>query len=315
MDTPDLLSRWVRLPTGVKAHYMTAGAAGENIVFLHGGLNGSSGQAGWREIAPGLAAAGFRVFCPDLVAFGLTLDHNETYGYGMGAQLDFLRDFVDTMCLDTFHLVGNSLGCNIGAHFLVDHPERVLTFSGIAGAFGDVVPEDAVQAPPKKGGPVDISFDGTEASMRRLLENIVLHKEKVSDELVAMRTRAANLQGERFGKMMGQFFTDVQHAGDANSQARYRTKGRLDTLTTPAIYVYGAKDTLSPVERAYVQEDALPNFQVFYPPHCGHQSQTDDPELHVRLLTEFIRDGKVTAETAREAGVSQRRPLSSLVQG
>lgn len=312
IDTPDLLSRWVRLATGVKAHYMTAGASGEDIVLIHGGLNGSSGQAGWREIAPGLAAAGFRVHCPDMVAFGLTEDPTEAYGHGLGAQLNFLRDFLDALGIEKFHLVGNSLGCNIGAHFLVDNPDRVLSFAGIAGAFGDVVPDDVVQKPADPGK-INIVFDGTEASMRTILENIVLRKEKVSDDLVEMRTRAANRQGDRYVKMMGQFFEDVRHTGEANTCARFRTKGRLDQVTTPAIYIYGAKDVLSPVENAYVQEDALPNFQVFYPPECGHQSQTDDPDLHVRLLTEFIRDGKITAETAREAGVSQRRPLSPLV--
>lgn len=313
IDTPDLYSRWVRLPGGVKTHYMTAGSSGPNIVLLHGGLNGSSGQAGWRDIAPGLAKAGFRVYAPDLPAFGLTVDETEYYGYGLGAQLNFLRDFVDALCLDTFHLAGNSLGCNIGAHYLVDNPHRVLSFAGIAGAFGDVVPEDAVQRPAKRSK-INLDFDGTEAAMRRILENIVLNPEKVSDDLVAMRTRAANAQGDRWDKMMGQFFQDVGHKGDANSSVRYRTKGRLEKLTTPAIYIYGAKDTLNPVEQAYIQEDALPNFQMFYPPNCGHQSQTDDPDLHIRLLSEFFRDGKVTAATAKEAGVSQRRPLGPYVE-
>ena len=57
-----LLSRWVRLPSGVQAHYVTAGEDGPAVVLLHGGINGSSGTAGFRFMAPMLAANGFRRF-------------------------------------------------------------------------------------------------------------------------------------------------------------------------------------------------------------------------------------------------------------
>ena len=65
IDSPGLMSRWVRLGNGAKAHYMTAGDTGPNVILLHGGIAGSSGTAGWRFMAPFLAANGFRVYCPD----------------------------------------------------------------------------------------------------------------------------------------------------------------------------------------------------------------------------------------------------------
>jgi len=52
---PGFASRWVRLPSGAKCHYMSAGDDGPAVVLLHGGLPGSSGLAGWRWMAPFLA--------------------------------------------------------------------------------------------------------------------------------------------------------------------------------------------------------------------------------------------------------------------
>jgi hypothetical protein len=59
----------------------------------------------------------------------------------------------------------------------------------------------------------------------------------------------------------------------------------------------------------------LPNIQFFYPEDCGHQGQSDQPELFNQLFLEFFRDGRVSRETADRAGVSKRRPeIETLVE-
>src|SRR5690348_12881818 len=52
LSIPGLHSRYVRLASGARAHYMTAGQDGPNVILLHGGIPGSSGTAGWRFMAP-----------------------------------------------------------------------------------------------------------------------------------------------------------------------------------------------------------------------------------------------------------------------
>lgn len=313
VKVPGMASRWVRLAGGAKAHYMTSGDSGPPVVLLHGGLPGSSGTAGWRFAAPFLGANGFRVYCPDQPGFGLADTNPEHWPSGVHSHVDFLHEFATALGLPAFHLAGNSMGCANTASYVVAHPERIRSFALIAGDVGDLVsperrPASTVALP---------RYDGTAAGMRRMMEMIIYRTEAIADELIEMRWRAAERQKEAYAHFWPGF---LQWAGlapweDDNLAARLSTKGRLDRLTLPAIYLYGRQDVLIPVEWGYEQEDLLPNVQFFYPDQCGHQGQTDQPELFNQVLLEFFRDGRVSRSTADRAGVSRRRPeLASLVE-
>jgi pimeloyl-ACP methyl ester carboxylesterase len=128
-----------------------------------------------------------------------------------------------------------------------------------------------------------------------------------------MRTRAAILQKDSI---------KAYHAGsdaiskDANLAQVQVAKGRLEQLTHPRILLWGANDVLNPVENAYLQEDVTPFIQYFYPTECGHQGQTDRPDLFNQVFLEFFRDGMLSRETAEAAGISRRRPeLPGVVKG
>ena len=312
---PGLHSRWVRLANGAKAHYVTSGETGPAVILLHGGIEGSSGTAGWRFMAPFLGANGFRVYCPDQPGFGLSDNSRPEYiEHGPKAQVDFLKMFADALCVDKFHLSGNSFGCTNSCNFLISHPERVLSVAFIAGGLGDIV-DPSLRLAPKEGkftpNPdyVMPQFDGTDESMRVLMEGIIYEKKAIWPELVQMRVRAALRHREaraRAGMPPFTLFTQQ----DANIRQIFTTKDRLPRLTTPMIYLYGMDDVLSPVENGFNQEDAVPNIQFFYPQQCGHQGQTDQPEMFNQVFLEFFRDGKVSWKTAQWAGVSRRRPIN-----
>lgn len=317
VHVPGMLSRWVRLSTGAKVHYMTSGETGPAVVLLHGGINGSSGTAGWRFMAPFLGAHGFRVYAPDLPSYGLTEDPGNYYGYGLGGHVDFVHDFVRQIGVDEFHLAGNSLGCSIAAQYVVTHPEQVLGFAMIAGRIGDLVsPEDIRRADGRdKHEMPHVRFDGSEESMRAVLENITYDPSKVTDDVVRMRTLAAQKHNGTYAENLARVFAPQNGASDVNEMARLTTRGRLDTVSIPGIYVYGRQDVVFRVEAGYLQEDALPNVQFFYPDETGHQGQTDQPELINQLFLEFFRDGRVSWEVSVRAGISERRPPISSVVG
>lgn len=312
IEVPGMMSRWIRLASGAKAHYMTSGTTGPAVVLLHGGLPGSSGTAGWRFMAPFLGANGFRVYCPDMPAFGLSDDREEFWPEGVHSYVDFIHEFTTALCLDEFHLAGNSMGCMNTANYVVAHPERVLSFALIAGDIGDVVP--AGLKPPAK---IELTqYDGTREGMRSMMSAIIFRGEAINDDLIEMRYAAA----ERGKKAHAQFWPGLLQYGriipweNPNIEARLSTKGRLDKLTIPGIYLYGTEDVLTPVEWGYEQEKVLPNVQFFYPEETGHQGQTDSPEIFNNVFLDFFRDGQVSRQSADAAGVSKLRPeLPALV--
>ncbi|MGW1783705.1 alpha/beta fold hydrolase [Streptomyces sp. NPDC002143] len=302
LHVPGLLSRWVRLGNGERAHYMTAGETGPAVILLHGGIPGSSGASGWRFMAPLLAEQGFRVFCPDQPGFGLS-DPRPEYRpvNGPYTHVDFLNRFADALCLDEFYLSGNSMGCINTSHYVVRYPHRVKRFVLIAGPVGDQVPFAIEQ-----GLKAQVGWDGERSTMKRMMQSIIHHEEQITDDLLDARMSAADIHKEGWiawqkANNLGVLDHDVAIA--------LSTRGRLNNLRTPGICLYGRNDTILPMEDlGYKVEDGLPNVQFFYPDDCGHQGQTDQPELFTAVFTEFFRDGKVSRKTADSAGVSKRRP-------
>jgi pimeloyl-ACP methyl ester carboxylesterase len=311
---PGLYSRWVRLANGAKAHYVTSGESGPAVILLHGGIEGSSGTAGWRFMAPYLGQRGFRVYCPDQPGFGWSDTSKVEYlARGPWDQVKFLKMFADALGLDKFHLSGNSFGCSNACNFVISHPDRVLSVAFIAGGLGDIV--DAPRIPPAEGkftpNPAYVSpgFDGTEDSMRILMEGIIYKAAAIWPELITMRVKAAGRQ-RAARQAAGLPITGFGQPADPNMAQILTTKNRLDKLTVPMIYMYGTADVLLPVENGFNQEDATPNIQFFYPDHCGHQGQTDQPDMFNQVFAEFFGTGKVSWKTAEWAGVSRRRAIN-----
>jgi 2-hydroxy-6-oxonona-2,4-dienedioate hydrolase len=312
---PGLMSRWVLLANGEKAHYVTSGDTGPAVILLHGGIEGSSGTAGWRFMAPVLGANGFRVYCPDRPGFGLAdTARTEFLEQGPIRQVEFVRMFADALGLDKFHISGNSAGCAVSVNFVVTYPERILSVAFIAGGLGDIT--DTSNVSDKREWSANPTYernpyDGTEKAMKELMEGIIYEAKTIWPELITMRVNASlkqraprGISGVAQGPRGGA-------QGDPSRQQVYSTTGRLDKLSTPMIYMYGLQDVLSPVERGFAQEDSVPNVQFFYPNHCGHQGQTDQPDMFNQTFLEFFRDGKVSWKTAEWAGVSRRTAINA----
>lgn len=308
---PGCESKYIRQSNGARAHYMVAGPEdGQPVVLLHGGLPGSSGAAGWRFMMPALAEKGFRVYAPDRPGFGLS-DPRQEYRPVRGhmSWVEFVKDFTEAIGLSRFQIAGNSQGAQCAAYFTVAYPERVERLAMIAtSGFNDAFDIPAEALVPGMGFP---TWKGTKESMRELMSAIIHRGSAVTDEVIEMRTASAELQKESFLAASRWNRNAIQ---DPNTNQLLRLTGRLDKLTIPMIYLYGRQDVLGPVENAYLQEDRMPNVQFFYPDDCGHQGQTDQPEMFHQIFEEFFSTGMVKRETAEWAGVSLRRPvLSSIV--
>ncbi|MGD9715288.1 MAG: alpha/beta fold hydrolase [Thermomicrobiales bacterium] len=310
ISVPGILSRRVRLGTGAIAHYLTAGDIGPPVILLHGGTVGSSGMAGWRFMLPALAEAGFRVYAPDRPGYGFADSRPEHRSKSWLDQVKFVDMFADALGIDKFHISGNSMGSQTAIYYMCSHPDRILSSaliatSGIAG-FAGVPAEEQFQKQVEPRPP----FNGTAASMFALLSPIVWRQEGLTEDVLEMRTRSANLQKE--ARILTSTPSNVGSGtvSDPNLEQWHDVGKRFPQFNFPIIYLHGIEDSFAAVENAYLAEERLPNVQFFYPSPCGHQGQTDQPEMFNAVFSEFYRDGKVSWKTAEWVGVSRRRPIN-----
>lgn len=104
---------------GLRSHVATIGE-GEPVVLLHGF---PEHWWMWREVAPRLAAAGFRAVCPDLRGTGWT----EAVDPRIGPEtyLDDLIALLDALALERSRFLAHDMGAIPAAQLAYRHPERV----------------------------------------------------------------------------------------------------------------------------------------------------------------------------------------------
>ncbi len=286
MATQPWRSSWV-MAGGIRTHYSEAGDDGPAVILLHGGGPGSSGAAGWRFMIPALAPH-FRVYAPDQVSFGQT-DMSDPHAWpynGIESLVEHVAAFADALCLDTFHVVGNSQGAYVAAKYTLDHPTSVKNLfligsATIAGAMG-VAP---MMSPGMKAL---IEYDGTEKKMRGFLEAIVTDQNTVTDELVKGRNDAYHLPGVPEATKV---FSDVRPKliSDPNLNQHYSLEGRLNKLTIPTKFIWGAVDKFAPPELAHQFQDKIPNLPIEFIEGAGHQVQTDKPDIVNKMVIDFLK--------------------------
>ncbi len=107
---------YAELP-GVRLHYEEAGA-GPPLVLLHG--IGASRQD-WDFQVPAFARR-YRVITPDLRGFGQS---ERSGNYGVATFAGDIWALLDLLKVDSFNLIGHSMGGAVALQMAVDRPERI----------------------------------------------------------------------------------------------------------------------------------------------------------------------------------------------
>ena len=118
---PGIRSRSVQTAS-INSHVLSCGSdENEAIVFLHGNL---SAATYFEELMLSLSG-GYRCIAPDLRGYGSTEDLPIDATRGAGDWADDLGALLDTLKIDTAHLLGWSAGAAGITQFALDHPDRV----------------------------------------------------------------------------------------------------------------------------------------------------------------------------------------------
>ncbi|WP_076411252.1 alpha/beta fold hydrolase [Shewanella sp. UCD-KL12] len=191
-----------------------------------------------------------------------------------------MLELMDALSIDSFSIVGLSVGGMWGAELALLAPTRVQTLV-MMNSFIGYEPEVARA---KYYNMLDI-IRNTQAVPAALIEQITpLYFCKDAD-----KKHPALFQG---------FATSLENLEPARIESIYRLGkiifGRRDTmddienLTLPCLIMTGVEDTVRPVLESYLMHDAIDGSEFIHIPNAGHISTLEEPDFINNQLKHFL---------------------------
>jgi pimeloyl-ACP methyl ester carboxylesterase len=257
---------------GLDIAYEVAGG-GPPLIALHGAT--SSGREDLAALRPQLSSA-FAVHMPDARGHAGTRWDVTTGGFEAESLIDDLEAFADALSIETFHLLGFSMGAVTALGFAARAPERVRTLV-VIGASPQREPRASVVR-------------------HELRPERIEAEDRVWAKVLAARHDA--VQGE------GAWRDLLRGIVDDVATQRLLTPRELRGITAPALVVCGDRDPFVPVTQAAELARQVQDGRLLVLPRCGHDVLRARPAGFDEVLTGFYRStepvARRRAETARE---------------
>jgi pimeloyl-ACP methyl ester carboxylesterase len=255
---------------GLDVGYDVQGA-GPPLVLLHGAT--SLAREDFAAQLPSMSKA-FLVHMPDARGHGRTRwDARDGFRYDW--LVDDLVAFVDELGLDSFHLLGFSMGAMTALQFGARWPERLRTLI--------VVGITTLREPRATVG-------------RRLMdpERILAHEPEFAATLG--RRHDAGQGADAWQRLLPAIAADI-------AVQQLLTPAELHRIDCPAMVVCGDHDPFVPPEHAAGLARQLPNGRLFVVPDCGHEVMARRPGLFNEGTSGFYRSTE--AEALRRAALDR----------
>lgn len=231
---------------GYRLHYLEEGPRnGEPVVLVHG--LGASAED-WRNLAPYLAKAGFRVLMPDLLGYGRS-PRPADFSYSVRDEAGLVLGFMDALGLKQVDLGGWSMGGWIVQIVAGQAPERVrrLMLFDSAGLYA--APDWDTHL-----------FTPTTAKQLAQLQNLLTpHPDAIPGFVSRDILRVTRQRGWVVQRAMASMLT-----------GRDVTDSLLPQLKMPVLIAWGSEDRTLPVDQAQKMHRLMPQSQLDVVAGCGH---------------------------------------------
>lgn len=259
---------------GQLVHVEQAGR-GEPVILLHG-FGGSTYS--WRRVMPALAAS-FHVVAIDLNGFGYTQRPRTFESYTREGQAALVLRVMDALGIESAHLMGHSYGGGLSLFLAARHPERVRSLvlvDSSAPTYADDRRNLAASVKPLAGLFLR-SFVLRPRNVRRALRHSFYDDSLVTPELVREYYERLRIEG----------VADAYYG----LTAPVRTASEpveLEKIQVPTLIVWGAEDTLIPVEGGRRAAARMPDAELALIEGVGHVPMEEKPEELVRIVLPFL---------------------------
>ena len=249
--------------------------SGQPLVMVHGIVTYSFI---WDDIADALSE-NYDVIWLDLLGCG---DSGKPVGvdFSIKAHAHRLKEFIDQLGIERFHLVSHDVGGGIAQIYAVNYPEDLydaVLINAIAYDFWPVQPIIAMRTPIiRQLALASLDF----GVLRKIVSSGLYYKEGLTPDLIA-RFKAPFLTHEgrkafiHFAKCL-----DNKHLLEIASDLR--------ELDLPVLIVRGDADPYLSLEISEKLHDEIPGSRLIRIPTGGHFIQFDEPEFLTKIISEFI---------------------------
>ncbi len=254
--------------------YMENGLQGKKptLVLLHG--FGSSKDT-WLAMVKYLAND-FHLVIPDLPGHGdSSFDFQQRYDFENQARL--FGQFVDTLQLSRFHLIGNSMGGGISGLYAGTHADRLLSVILLDPAGMVKYPSEFQQYLERGENPILVeSVDDLEFLFEFAVAEKITFPWPFNQVIVDRAIERRPMQNKVFA--------------DLTANLEYSIKEAVKQITAPTLVIWGKQDKLIAPANAALYSEANPAIQIKLLDQVGHIPMVEIPETCAELVRNFINE-------------------------
>jgi pimeloyl-ACP methyl ester carboxylesterase len=249
------------------------GGGGETILFVHGF---GADKDRWGPLLIDLSGS-HRLIVPDLPGFGES-SQVQSASYDIPSQVKRLNRFVETIKVDTFHMVGISMGGGIAAYYATEYPNKVKSLVLIdAAGVKSRIPSDTWRRY-KEDGKILLLYK-TPEQFDELLAVIFHRPPWIPAHLKAHIAKI----GARNYDFRKKILNDLLKGGTAGL-----LENRLSRVKSKVLIIWGANDRIIHVSSVEKFERGLKNHQTVIIDNSGHVPYLEKPEETKRAIREFL---------------------------
>ncbi|KAF0094298.1 MAG: 2-hydroxy-6-oxononadienedioate/2-hydroxy-6-oxononatrienedioate hydrolase-like [Puniceicoccaceae bacterium 5H] len=252
------------------------------VVLIHG--TPSSSHI-WRDVAPTIATAGYRVHTYDLLGFGASeRPWNPAVDTSVSGQVPILQQLMAHWKIEKAHVVAHDIGGGIAQRFALQYPEEVRSLTLIDSVSFDSWPSTRTRKQMEAGLETLIKAPDAahRAHFREWLLSAVYHKERFA---AGALDHFLNIISGPVGQS-----SLFQHQV-AHYDPRHTTEivPRLTELADlPVQILWGEDDTWQKSAWADKLQSAIPHARLHILPECGHFAMEDQPAAISQYLLSFF---------------------------
>lgn len=268
-----LEERELSTPDGMVWFYLDSapesgpGSTKPTLLLLHGfGADSSN----WVRFAGNLVDE-YRVIAPDIIGHGASTS-NTSIDFHYKNQAERVGLFMDALGVQSYHVVGNSMGGGISVNLAVQRPDQVLTVALLNSA-GITI---------DTRGYLELQKEGNNPLIVRQPENMFVTMDWASEDPPYMPDFFIRVMGEKKAAnsaVAQKMWVDVK--GDNNQQRV------LEQLEQPVFILWGEEDRLLSLENIPVFQKLIPHAQLKTLDGIGHLPMVEAPRQSAAILSGF----------------------------